>query len=148
MLLNCALQPCLTGPEVRAPIYMIEKTVFPGEGAWALHQKNFLAMSVKPRAQEQTLIPLTVLFMPGQPELTFLTCLCRFLFTLPPRSRSLTDLPVGRLKHFALNLVTLNLHRWDWSVYLGLLHCGGTQYSLAFLCLLLLKRHTDPLERN
>lgn len=36
------------------------------------------------QAQEQTLIPLTVLFMPGQPELTFLTCLCRFHFTLPP----------------------------------------------------------------
>lgn len=77
------------------------------------------AVSVKLRAQEQTLIPLTMLFMPGQPELTFLTSLCRFHFTLPSRPGSLADLGAGRATHFAVfNLVMLYPHRWDRSVCL------------------------------
>lgn len=51
----------------------------------ALLQQRQCRQSVKPTGQEQTLIPLTMLFMPGQPELTFLTCLYRFRFSLPPR---------------------------------------------------------------
>lgn len=135
------------GPIMKKCIYTIRKSVFPGE---VLRLSLKPAVSVKLRTQEQTLIPLTMLFMPGQPELTFLTSPSRFHFTLPPRPGSLADLGTDRETQFAVfTHVMLYPHRLR---SISVSSTATQRLNSAFFCLSLStahsKRQTDPLQRN